>query len=269
MTKIRPFLKWAGSKYNCLQEVLAALPPGQRLIEPFTGSGVIFMNTKYPEYLMAESNKDLIQLFTALKERGESFINYCQEHFKPETNYKEHYYTIRTRFNTLSHSDERAALFLYLNRHGYNGLCRYNSQGIYNVPFGLYAKPYFPRNEMLFFHQKSGDAQFMQNDFRKTFALAQRGDVIYCDPPYVPLAEHTKELPYTQKKFNKEDQIELAELARETAAKGIPVIISNHDTEFTRTQYHKARIKSFPVSRWISCKTKLRQPAKELIAVFS
>jgi DNA adenine methylase len=269
MAKIRPFLKWAGSKYNCLQEVLAALPMGQRLVEPFTGSGVIFMNTNYPSYLMAESNKDLVQMFTSLKTCGDPFINYCQEHFKPETNLKEHYYTMRTRFNLLSHSEERAALFLYLNRHGYNGLCRYNSKGIYNVPFGLYAKPYFPRQEMLFFHKKSTKAQFIHNDFRETFSLAERGDIIYCDPPYIPITTHTKELPYTQKKFNNEDQMELAELARETAAKGIPVIISNHDTEFTRHHYQKAQIKSFPVSRMINCQAQLRQPVKELIAVFS
>lgn len=269
MTKIRPFLKWAGSKYNCLQEVLCALPSGQRLIEPFTGSGVIFMNTQYSSYLMSESNEDLIQIFSSLKERGESFINECQTHFNQESNRKEHYYNMRTKFNNLRHSDERAALFLYLNRHGYNGLCRYNSRGIYNVPFGLYVKPYFPREEMLLFHQKSKCAQFIHNDFRKTFALAQPGDVIYCDPPYVPYSEQTKELPYTQKKFNLEDQMELAELARETAAKGIPVVISNHDTEFTRKHYHKAAIKSFSVSRWINCKVQMRQPVKELIAVFN
>lgn len=268
MAKIRPFLKWAGSKYNCLQEVITALPPGRRLIEPFTGSGVVFMNTEFSAYLMAESNKDLVQLFSSLKEQGTSFIEYCQSHFKVETNIKEHYYNTRTLFNSLAYSTERAALFLYLNRHGYNGLCRYNSKGIYNVPFGLYSKPYFPRQEMDLFYQKSARAEFIHNDFRKTFMLAEPGDVIYCDPPYVPISTYTKELPYTQKMFNKEDQIELAELAREAAAKGIPVIISNHDTELTRTYYAQADIKSFPVSRWISCQVHLRKPVNELIAVF-
>ena len=175
---------------------------------------------------------------------------------------------MRTLFNHSSSSAKKSAIFLYLNRHGYNGLCRYNSKGIYNVPFGLYIKPYFPRNEMLLFHEKSKKAEFIHNDFRKTFALAEQGDVIYCDPPYVPIAEHTKPLPYTQKKFSEQDQIELAELAKETAAKGIPVIISNHDTEFTRKHYSKAKIKSFPVSRFINCQANLRQPVKELIAVF-
>lgn len=268
MIKIRPFLKWAGSKYNCLHEIIPSLPSGLRLIEPFSGSGAVFMNTHYSSYLMAESNQDLVQLFTHVQQHGELFIEYCQSYFTLESNNKEHYYQMRSRFNNLAQSQEKSALFLYLNRHGYNGLCRYNSKGIYNVPFGLYLKPYFPLKEMRLFCEKSIKAQFIHSDFRQTFALAEPGDIIYCDPPYVPLSEHTKPLPYTQNKFTQEDQIELAELAQETAAKGIPVLISNHDTEFTRRQYKKARIKSFPVSRVINCQANLRQPAKELVAVF-
>ena len=268
MIKIRPFLKWAGSKYNCLEEITSSLPPAQRLIEPFAGSGVVFMNTDYSSYILGESNSDLIHIFTNLKKQGEEFINYCEQYFHEGDNCKEKYYQRRAEFNELNPSDLKSAYFLYLNRHGYNGLCRYNSKGIYNVPFGLYTKPYFPRNEMLLFHKKSKEAEFVENDFRTTFELAKPGDIIYCDPPYVPFSDNTKPLPYTQKKFSEEDQIELAELAQQTAAKGIPVIISNHDTPFTRHHYQKAQIKSFPVSRWINCNAQQRQPVKELIAVF-
>ncbi|MBL7480425.1 Dam family site-specific DNA-(adenine-N6)-methyltransferase [Legionella bononiensis] len=268
MTKIRPFLKWAGSKYNCLDQVIHSLPSGRRLIEPFSGSGVIFMNTNYSSYVLAESNPDLVHLFTTLQKKGELFIEYCRNYFKPEMNCKEKYYELREDFNKLNNSQKKSAMFLYLNRHGYNGLCRYNSKGIYNVPFGLYTKPYFPYEEMLLFHKKSIQAHFIHNDFRKTFELAEKGDVIYCDPPYVPVTDYTKPLPYTQRKFSNDDQIELAELARETASRGIPVIISNHDTEFTRKQYQEAQIRSFPVSRWINCQSNLRQPVNELIAVF-
>ena len=155
MIKIRPFLKWAGSKYNCLEKIIPFLPPGKRLIEPFAGSGVVFMNTNYSSYLLAESNIDLIHLFTTLQQQGDAFIKYCETYFSPEFNCKEKYYQIRSDFNDLTHSPRKSALFLYLNRHGYNGLCRYNSKGIYNVPFGLYTKPYFPRKEMQLFHQKS------------------------------------------------------------------------------------------------------------------
>ncbi|PJD95996.1 MAG: DNA adenine methylase [Legionella sp.] len=268
MTKYRPFLKWAGSKYNCLNEVLSMLSPGKRLIEPFSGSGVIFMNTDYPAYLMAEGNADLVFIFKILQEQGEAFIDYCQQYFTPEKNDKEYYYEARHQFNSLPLSPERAALFLYLNRHGYNGLCRYNSKGIYNVPFGLYVKPYFPRKEMLYFHQKCKNTEFLHHDFRDTFRLAEPGDVIYCDPPYVPVNDKTKPLPYLKKQFNEADQIELAALAEESATRGIRVLISNHDTLFTRKHYQKATIKSFPVARWISCQTQLRQPVKELLALF-
>ncbi|STY30106.1 DNA adenine methylase [Legionella wadsworthii] len=269
MVKIRPFLKWAGSKYNCLQNIIPFLPPGKRLIEPFAGSGVIFMNTQYSSYLLAESNFDLISLYTTLQNQGKSFINFCEKFFCPEFNNKEKYYQIRSDFNTLANTPQKAAFFLYLNRHGYNGLCRYNSKGIYNVPFGLYTKPYFPYKEMQFFYLKSQQAKFIHNDFRKTFEQAERGDVIYCDPPYVPLSEKSPHLPYTKKIFTTEDQIELTELAQETAAKGIPVILSNHDTEFTRYHYRKAEIISFPVSRFINCQASLRQPVKELLAIFN
>ncbi|WP_058514152.1 Dam family site-specific DNA-(adenine-N6)-methyltransferase [Legionella santicrucis] len=269
MIKIRPFLKWAGSKYNCLEKIVPLLPPGKRLIEPFTGSGVVFMNTNYSSYLLAESNLDLIHLFTLLQQQGDPFVRYCASFFHPEFNRKEKYYQIRTDFNASPYSPQKSAYFLYLNRHGYNGLCRYNSKGIYNVPFGLYTKPYFPHKEMHLFHQKSQCAEFIHNDFRKTFEYAERGDVIYCDPPYVPLSDKTPHLPYNKKLFTNEDQIELTELAKETAAKGIPVILSNHDTEFTRHHYRKAEIKSFPVSRFINCQGSMRQPVNELIAIFN
>ncbi|KTD40348.1 DNA adenine methylase [Legionella parisiensis] len=269
MVKIRPFLKWAGSKYNCLEKIIPFLPPGKRLIEPFAGSGVVFMNTNYSSYLLAESNIDLVYLFTTLQRNGNAFIQHCETYFSPEFNRKEKYYQLRSDFNMSIHSPEKSALFLYLNRHGYNGLCRYNSKGIYNVPFGLYSKPYFPHKEMQLFHLKSQQTEFIHNDFRKTFEYAERGDVIYCDPPYVLLSEKSHHLPYTKKLFTTEDQLELTELAKETAAKGIPVILSNHDTEFTRYHYRKAEIKSFPVSRFINCQGSLRRPVKELIAIFN
>ncbi|MBA2650617.1 MAG: Dam family site-specific DNA-(adenine-N6)-methyltransferase [Legionella sp.] len=268
MVQIRGFLKWAGSKYNCLNQIIPKLPPARRLIEPFTGSGVVFINTEYSSYLLAETNQDLVTIFTTLQNKGESFIEYCKEYFIVENNVEDKYYSFRSHFNSLPTSDMKSAIFLYLNRHGYNGLCRYNSKGIYNVPFGLYVNPYFPKKEMLYFHKKSQNVQFTFSDFRKTFELAEKGDIVYCDPPYVPLTEHTKAFAYTQNKFSLEDHIELAELAKETASKGIPVIISNHDTEFTRHQYKTATIHSFKVARWINCKANNRQPAKELLAVY-
>lgn len=268
MKKTRPFLKWAGNKYRCIDNILQSLPSGSRLIEPFSGSAAVFLNASYPAYLLCEANKDLINLFHHTQKGGADFIDTCARLFCPENNNEIAYYQLREEFNRLTYSKKRAAIFLYLNRHGYNGLCRYNQQGIYNVPFGRYIKPYFPRNEMFAFYIKSQHATLMHADFREAFTKAVPGDVIYCDPPYVPLNQQTNFSSYTDKKFGEEEQIALAELATRTASQGIIVIISNHDTEFTRHHYHKGIIHSFPVRRSISCQSDSRLIVSELVAIF-
>lgn len=268
MIKIKPFLKWAGNKYRCLDPILASFPVADRLIEPFAGSAAIFINSNYPVYLLGEENNDLIALFRHLQSEGEIFITYCEQLFSQLNNCETQYYLLREQFNQCRDSRQRAALFLYLNRHGYNGLCRYNQQGIYNVPFGRYSKPYFPRAEMLYFYQKSQHAEFLHGDFRLTFAQAKQGDVIYCDPPYAPRAQQSNFSSYVDKKFGEQEQILLAELAMDCASRGIPVLISNHDTDFTRHHYRLGEIKSFPVRRSISCQAKNRGFVDELLVTF-
>ena len=268
MKRVRPFLKWAGSKYRCLDKILGQFPAASRLIEPFTGSAAVFINTDYPNYLLAEENKDLIALFQHLQHEGEPFITYCEQFFCPDNNTASRYYQMREQFNQSDIPRARAAMFLYLNRHGYNGLCRYNQQGIYNVPFGSYIKPYFPLQEMYYFHQKCQNATFVKGDFRETFTQAKKGDLIYCDPPYAPLLQISNFSSYTHNKFGENEQIILAKLAMDCASRGIVVIISNHDTAFTRQHYQHAEIKSFSVRRSINCNTERRVPVDELLAVF-
>jgi len=268
MIKHRPFLKWAGNKLHCIEHVLSTLPESARLIEPFTGSGAVFLNSNYPQYLLAEHNQDLVSLFKYVQKEGLSFIDDCELYFRDEFNDKACFYALRSEFNECLDQRKRAILFLYLNRHGYNGLCRYNGSGGYNVPFGQINRPYFPRIEMTHFHQKSKHVRFIQADFRETFKKSKPGDVIYCDPPYVPLSHSANFSHYSNKSFTHEDQIDLANLALITAQRGISVIISNHDTPFTLEQYDSAQIISFPVRRTISCKGTTRQKVQELLAIF-
>lgn len=269
MLKSKPFLKWAGNKFHCLDKIISSFPKANRLIEPFAGSAAVFMNTDFKQSILAEANADLVQLYQYIQQQGEEFIHYCQDFFKPASNNVETYLQIREEFNQLTASKRKSALFLYLNRHGYNGLCRYNSKGGYNVPFGRYLKPYFPAHEMQLFYKKSQKATIFERDFRETFQLAKAGDLIYCDPPYVSLSKTAYFSSYTKIRFTDVEQLRLAELAREACSKGAYVIVSNHDTDFTRQIYEKARISSFPVRRLISCKAEARIPVQELLAVFT
>ncbi len=269
MERTKPFLKWAGGKYRCLNHVIKALPKGSRLVEPFAGSGAVFLNASHHQFLLTDANADLIALYTHLKQEGRRFILYCKRFFCEANNQSEVYYQYRVQFNqSKPGSRKRAALFLYLNRHGYNGLCRYNLSGGYNVPFGRYVKPYFPEKELVVFYQKSQAAEFITADFKQTFLNTKPGDIIYCDPPYAPLSKTSQFTAYTRQKFGESEQIGLAELARSSAENNIPVIVSNHDTPFTHKLYHGAQITSFPVRRNISCKGKQRMAVRELIAVF-
>lgn len=265
----RPFLKWAGNKYKIIERVLQQLPPGKRLIEPFAGSAAVFLNTNYEHYIINDNNPDLIHLYNILKQDGASFIKKCRYYFSPRFNNEEQYYKLREKFNITTDVYKRAVLFVYLNRHGYNGLCRYNLKGGYNVPFGRYKSPYFPEKEMLAFHVKAQKAEFVLSSFEIIIQSAKIGDVVYCDPPYVPLSPSANFTSYSAGGFNMEKQQHLADLANETSARGIAMLISNHNTSFTLKAYSKAtKITKFHVQRFISCNGKKRGTAGELLALF-
>lgn len=265
-----PFLKWAGRKTRVLPVLKPLLPKeGRRLIEPFVGSGAVFLNTDYPRAVLADSNADLIHLFEVLRDSGEQFIRECGQLFGPDGNQEEKFYKLREEFNKCCNKARRAAIFIYLNRHCFNGLCRYNAKGNFNTPFGRYEKPYFPAAEMRAFSAKLGGAQLHVQDFRTTLAMAGRGDVVYCDPPYLPLSATANFTAYAAGGFGPEAQRDLATACEAAAGRGATVMISNHDTEFGRQIYAGAdRIVSLMVARMISCDGANRNKAKELIAVY-
>jgi DNA adenine methylase len=266
---MKPFLKWAGNKYRIVDKIRGLLPPGRRLIEPFAGAAAVFLNTNYAYNIVNDLNVDLINLYLVLKAHGPAFIDECKSLFVPDNNSPDAYYALRQEFNETKDRVRKSALFLYLNRHGYNGLCRYNSEGGFNVPFGRYKKPYFPFEEMMFFYHKAQTAEFLAEDFETVMRRAEPGDVIYCDPPYVPLSDTANFTSYSAGGFGPEEQLRLARVAEEVSAKGIPVLISNHRNSFTLEAYAAANIESFDVQRFISCDGDNRNKATELLALFN
>ena len=210
-------------------------------------------------------------LYKQLRKDKEKFIEYTDSLFVSENNNEDNYYRFRDEFNDCKDKQRRAALFIYLNRHCYNGLCRYNSKGIFNTPFGRYKEPRLPRKQMLHFIVASRLACFECADYQDTMNKAKKGDVVYCDPPYVPLSATSYFTDYHVGGFNWEDQVLLAEKAAELAKRGVHVVISNHDTKEIRKLYSSgnAKLNSFEVRRNISCDAKNRKKVKELLAVFS
>ena len=267
--KNRAFLKWAGGKFSLIEDITAKLPQAKKLIEPFVGAGSVFLNTNYSKYLLNDINADLINLYNIVKHQSSDYITDSAKFFTPTFNEEQRYYQIRQEFNDSEDIYERAIFFLYLNRHGYNGLCRYNNSGKFNVPFGRYKAPYFPEKELVYFAEKSQLATFTCDSFEKVFARARKNSVIYCDPPYAPISKTAMFNSYAAGGFTLDNQIKLASLARRTGYKrNIPVLVSNHDTEFTRDIYQGADMTELQVSRFISQNGSTRIKVAELLALF-
>ncbi|WP_028863142.1 Dam family site-specific DNA-(adenine-N6)-methyltransferase [Psychromonas aquimarina] len=264
--KNRAFLKWAGGKFTLTEQINQRLPKGGRLIEPFVGAGSVFLNSDFDEYLLNDINPDLIEMYKIIKRKPKQFIHDAKYYFQDKFNDESTYYQLRAEFNASSDLYQRSLLFLYMNRHGYNGLCRYNKSGGFNVPFGRYKKPYFPEKELLFFAEKAKKATFICKPYQKLFHYLRDDDVLYCDPPYVPLSKSASFTSYASSGFTLDDQANLAKLARESKCS---VLLSNHDTTLTQELYRDALCDKVQVSRTISSKSSTRQPVGELFALFA
>ncbi|QLE83910.1 Dam family site-specific DNA-(adenine-N6)-methyltransferase [Shewanella sp. Scap07] len=267
--KQRAFLKWAGGKYKLVDALSGYLPEGDRLVEPFVGAGSVFLNTHYERYLLCDINQDLINLYKIIQSQPDKYIREAKAMFVANMNAKDAYYQVRTEFNQTQDPFVRSVYFLYMNRHGFNGLCRYNKKGGFNVPFGSYKKPYFPEAEILAFAEKAQRAEFKCIGYEQAFDLTQAGDVVYCDPPYAPLSTTASFTTYVGAGFSLDDQALLARKSRHTAIdRGIPVLISNHDIPLTRELYHGARFGTIQVQRNISQKGSARKKVDELMALY-
>lgn len=280
----RPFIKWAGGKSRVMPKLLPHLPKADCLIEPFVGGASVFLNTDYRRYILADINPDLINLYRQVSNYPDQVIYAAKRLFKvfcTENGYSD----VRDDFNTRSQDFmpihdgpyivhiERAAQFLFLNRHGYNGVCRYNKRGGYNVPYGKYKSVYFPELEIRQFAEKANDThtKFICAPFQNTITVMSENDTaIYCDPPYIPVSATANFTQYSKEPFGRAEHMHLVtSLLAANLSHGSPVVISNSDTPITREIYRHFNLHSFSVRRSISSKASQREDANEVIGVLS
>jgi DNA adenine methylase len=255
-TAITPPLKWAGGKRWQVPHLLPYWTPhaDRRLVEPFCGGLAVAVGLAPSRALLNDLNPHVINFYAWLK-RGLVIT-------EPMANAKTRYYAARARFNGLldagvADTAEAASLFYYLNRTGYNGLCRFNRSGRFNVPFGRYASIAYRRDFSPY------AAAFARWTFTSTPFEAiplTRGDFVYADPPY-----DVQFTQYSSAVFGWDQQVRVAEwLARHPG----PVILSNQATPrivklYTSLEY---RLEFLEAPRRISC-TGDRTPAAEVLAL--
>ncbi len=263
-------MKWPGGKTQLLPMLREILPAGNRLIEPFLGGASVFLGTDFPSYLLLDAHADLISMYKQMIQRPERVIELARPLFSQHAANGDIYLHIRDAFNRAAPDDVRAAYFLYLNKFCFNGLSRYSAKGNFNVPWNRSAKaPELPEENIRAFSERArSKAIIVQGDFTDAFKLAVAGDVIYADPPYVDLKDSPSFTKYTAEGFPQERQQELADLARTTAARGIPVVISNHLTGETRELYRGAECHEVEVRRSVAARAGARRKVSEGIFVF-
>lgn len=252
---LRPPLKWAGGKRWLVPHLRPLWEPyrDRRLVEPLCGGLAVALGLRPQRALLNDLNPHNVNFYAWLK-RGLR-IELDME------NESSLYYQHRRRFNELiaageADCQEAAELFYYLNRTGYNGLCRFNRSGRYNVPFGRHTTINYQRDLRSYADAMAG-WQFSVGDFA---ALKLRpGDFVYADPPYD--VEFTQ---YSKESFGWAEQVRLAEWL---AAHPGPVVLSNQKTkrivELYRGLGFDLRYKDAP--RMISCNGD-RTKATEVIA---
>ncbi|EJH2660462.1 Dam family site-specific DNA-(adenine-N6)-methyltransferase [Salmonella enterica] len=270
-TWCRPFLKWAGGKFGVIDDLLAHMPHGHRLIEPFAGGGSIFLNAGFDEAIVSDACQDLILTYQVMQREPLALIDKANVMFR-EGNNPEYFDDIKVRFNRRDMTQmERAAAFIYLNRHCYNGLMRYNRQGEFNVGFGKYRQPYFPLAELEAFSAVASRCTFAVADCNDTVALAGEGDVVFCDPPYEPMPGKSGFTNYSGQSFRFDDQVRLAQSLKAAHQRGASVVITNSGAPAIRELYTSMGFDVRPLRarRSISCTGETRETVTDIIGVLA
>jgi DNA adenine methylase len=298
---VPPLLKWAGGKRQLLP-ALNRLYPARfgRYVEPFFGSGAVFFDLQNTGRLdgrsarLADVNPDLIGCYLTLRDRTDEVIQALERLARQHRNGgTEHYYRVRDgRFNPLratvaersgtlgaelaeAYTPELAAMLIFLNRTGFNGLFRLNRRGLFNVPAGRYVDPTICNAAHLravakVFRRPGVSIEL--NPFERTLADAGEGDFVYCDPPYAPLTRTSSFASYTAGGFGSADQVRLAEAVAGACHRGASVVLSNSSaTEivdlYSGPDARRAglRVETVQARRAINSRGSSRGPVCELV----
>jgi len=266
-------LKWVGSKQKILSNILPYIGEPKTFVEPFLGSATVALNVHAKKYVLNDMNYDLINLYLHLINDSALLIEQCHLYF--DSMDKDKYYDVREQFNACrADSVERAALFLVLNKFAFNGVCRYNKSGLFNVPYGKLTRQSFPQKDInnLIKHFDSKEIVWSHGDFAngKLYENLGEGDVVYFDPPYLPAEEFDSNFTsYTKEDFSYPQHQHIVEICKKLSSNGVVCLVSNHLTPATQELYKDAQQQiTIPKQRLISSNKETRMVINEVLAVY-
>ncbi len=265
--KALSFIKWAGSKRAVMKTLLQAVPGSyQRYLEPMVGSGTLFFalcNTLEQGAVLGDVNPSLVETYTMVRNHVDALVALLRTY--PNT--QPFFLQLRAQDPSLLTPLERAARFIYLNKTCFNGLYRVNKKGQFNVPYG-----HIPHAHVCDEHALRVCSEGLQKatlytgGFEKVLDYAQKGDLVYLDPPYY--RHHTQGhlfQHYHSDRFGAQEHARLAEVAHMLSQKGCWVMISNADTPEVRQWYAGWHVDVLHTRRAINAQASERAGFAELL----
>jgi DNA adenine methylase len=292
----QPLLKWVGGKRQLLPALRPFYPPAfGAYIEPFFGSGAVFFDLwtqgrlRGRRVVLIDSNPDLIACYDVVRTRPDAVADALEALAAGHADGgRAHYYDVRDRrFNPLrarrrradgsiAYTPALAAMLVYLNRTGFNGLFRVNGSGAFNVPAGRYERPAMATRERLHAVAEAlgaPEVTLRRGSFVEAADVAAPGDFLYIDPPYAPLSETSSFTAYTTPRFGPAEQEALQRMAITLAQRGCHVLLSNSTAPSiaglydTNADARAAGLRALrvPARRAVNSKAALRGPVEEYV----
>lgn len=257
--KLNPVVKCAGGKTQLLPILKDSLPSSYNTYyEPFVGGAALLFSLKPKRAVINDTNKQLMNLYRQIKENRDLFLEAIAKYDSVLCT-EEYYNKLRNLYNEKIENNildiECAALFVWINKHCFNGLYRVNSKGLFNVPYNHRVTGVSVDIENI-----KGISEYLNNndvtmtdlDFESSCESVKEGDFVYFDSPYIPVSETSNFTSYTKNGFDAKDHKRLADLFRHLDFIGAKLMLSNNDVPLVHELYAGFNIKSFPARRMIN-----------------
>lgn len=241
-SSVAPFVKWAGGKRQLIPQIRERMPEKYNdYYEPFVGGGAVIFDLLPANALINDINKALINTYRTICNEPDAFlkeVNRLDNDMREDG--KKYYYYIREHYNDkLMRSEydvELAALFVFINKHCFNGLYRVNGKGLFNVPYNNSRRVSVDEDVIIATSEYLRGVTIIDGDFEQACKNAKKGDFVFIDSPYAPLNPTSFE-SYTKEGFDIESHKRLAKLYDELTARGCYCMLTNHNTELINELY--------------------------------
>lgn len=240
--KVVPFVKWAGGKRQLLDRISERMPQTyNNYYEPFIGGGAVLFELQPENAVINDINASLINTYRVIASKPQEFIAFVQRlDSEMGEDGKEYYYSLREHYNDKLMKEELdvelAALFVFINKHCFNGLYRVNGKGLFNVPYNNSKKESIDADSIMEVSKYLKTVNVMLGDFEVACRDAKAGDFVFFDSPYAPLNPTSFE-SYTKEGFDVESHERLARLFDELTRRGCYCMLTNHNTDFINQLY--------------------------------